>query len=432
MYILNVSKTLLKEGGLVGQTVVKPADQTSVKGKVPYWWEVVTILSLGWVMMYADRTILNPVMPQIANEFGLSNAQLGLINSVFFIAYAIAQIPSGALSDKFGRRLILIPGFLAFGLLTGASGLATTFIAFLMIRFLTGLGEGTYFGPAYAIATDNIPTKYLTVGTAIINSGMALGISLGYLTSSFITLELGMSWRVSFYAMTIPTILIALLIWARIKSEQKNTSPAANQSLEKINIIEQLKNRNVIAVLIMVFCSLYGFFTIITWLPQYLQVERGFHGSEVGFISSLIPWASIPAAIFFGFMSDKFGKRKRLILALVPIAILSIYTVAFVDNKAILITALIVYGFTGKLALDPVLISLLAKNVSKKAYATMFSIYNFVGMLSSILAPYITGILVDQTGNMQSGFILAIVFVSIGMIAIFFTTDKPLVKQLNN
>ncbi|WP_409975321.1 MFS transporter [Bacillus sp. Bva_UNVM-123] len=385
---------------------------------------MVATFTIGWVLMYADRTILNPVMPHLAKEFNLTNAELGLVNSVFFIAYAIAQIPSGTLGDKIGRRKVLVPGFVLFGLLTGASGLATTFLIFLIIRFVTGLGEGTYFGPAYAVSTDNIPKKYLTMGTAIINSGMALGISLGYLLSSYFTLELGMSWRIPFYLMTIPTLIVAGIIWLTLRPRPELKDITKEPSTEKVNIWEQLKNRNVIAILIMVFCSLYGFFMIITWLPQYLQVERGFLGSEVGYISSLVPWASIPAAILFGIFSDRLGRRKPLIIMLVPVAIVSVWAVAFVDSNAVLITALLVYGFTGKLALDPVLISFMASNVSKRAYATMFSIYNFVGMLSSILAPYITGYLLDVTGNMAIGFILAMIMMAIGLLAILFTKEK--------
>jgi len=397
---------------------------------VPYWWKIVVVLTLGWVLMYADRTILNPVMPHIAKEFGLTNAQLGLINSVFFIAYAIAQIPSGALGDKFGRRILLVPGFILFGLLTGITGLATTFGMFLFIRFVTGIGEGTYYGPCYAVATDNIPKKYLSMGTAIINSGMALGISLGYISSSYFTLELGMSWKTPFYLMTIPTVLVAFLIWRVLRPRPELIDRSSKNIEEKINIFEQLRNRNVLAILIMGFCSLFGFFVIITWLPQFLQTERGFHGNEVGFISSLIPWASIPAAIFFGFLSDKLGKRKPLIFLLVPIAAVSIYAVAFIENKAILMIALIIYGLTGKLALDPVLLSFLANNVSQKAYATIFSIYNFVGMLSSIIAPYITGYLADKTGSMETGFILAILLVMLGLVAMFFTTDRTNSSEL--
>lgn len=412
------------------------------KSGIPYWWKIVGVLSLGWVFIYATRTILNPVMPNIANEYGLNNAQLGIINSVFFLTYALAQIPSGALGDKFGRKYVLVPGFILFGLFTGISGLATTFAIFMFARAVAGLGQGTFYGPAYAISSDSIPQKNRTVGTAIINSGMAVGTSLGYLTSSTLTLENGMAWETSFYIMTIPTVLTALLIWFVVKEKRRKdhvvtaadrtgqTAPSeikANPG-EKVKISSLLRNRNLITTFIMVFCSLYGFFMILTWLPQYLQVERGFQGSEVGFISSLIPWASIPGALFFGYLNDKLGRSKPLVFVLVPLAAISIFSVVYIESITLMIVALVVYGLTGKLALDPVLISFVSKNAPQEGYSTVFGLYNFIGMSSSIIAPYVTGYLTDQTGSMQSGFFLAMVLLFIGFIAMLFATEQKTSK----
>ncbi|MGA9467792.1 MAG: MFS transporter, partial [Exiguobacterium marinum] len=321
---------------------------------------------------------------------------------------------------------ILVPGFILFGLFTGVTGFATTFLLFMIARAITGLGEGTYYGPQYALSSEAIPKQFLTIGTAIINSGMALGISLGYISSSYLTLELGMSWRTPFYFMTIPTILTGILIWFVIKEKRPERVEATAEKSD-FSIMSLFKNRNLLATFIMVFCSLYGFFMILTWLPQYLQVERGFQGSDVGFISSLVPWASIPGALLIGYLSDKMGKKKPLVFVLVPLSIASIFAVVFVESTPLLFAALILYGLTGKLALDPVLLSFVANNAPKKVYGTVFGVYNFVGMTSSILAPYITGYLVDQSGSMQTGFYLAAVLLVIGMIAMLFTkeTVKP-------
>ena len=156
-----------------------------------YWWKMVFLCFLGWILMYADRTILNPVMGKIGEQFGLNNAQLGLVNSVFFLAYAVTQIPFGMLGDKYGRKIVISLGFVLFGVMTFFSGLATSFGMFMVIRAMTGIGEGAYYGPQYAMSTEAIPSKKLTLGTAIINSGMAFGTSGGYLLSSILVLQKG-------------------------------------------------------------------------------------------------------------------------------------------------------------------------------------------------------------------------------------------------
>lgn len=76
---------------------------TKRKG-IPAWWVTVFLFWLGWVFMYADRTVLNPVMGELEKEFGLSGTQLGVLNSVFYFSYALLQVPAGILGDKIGKK----------------------------------------------------------------------------------------------------------------------------------------------------------------------------------------------------------------------------------------------------------------------------------------------------------------------------------------
>lgn len=118
--------------------------------------------------MYATRTIFNPIMGVIGTQFNLSNTQLGLANSIFFLTYAVAQIPFGIVGDKIGRKLVIAVGFLLLALTTYFTGLATSFVMFLVIRALAGSGQGAYYGPQYALSTEAIPDNKRTIGNAII------------------------------------------------------------------------------------------------------------------------------------------------------------------------------------------------------------------------------------------------------------------------
>ena len=120
-------------------------------GKSGSGWLVTSLLFfLGWVFMYADRTILSPVQGVIREEFLLSNAEVGLITSVFFIMYTAVQIPSGLLGDRFGRTKIILFGFMVFGAATALTHFASSFLMLILIRILAGFGEGFYYGPQYA------------------------------------------------------------------------------------------------------------------------------------------------------------------------------------------------------------------------------------------------------------------------------------------
>ncbi|MDN6293326.1 MAG: MFS transporter [Alkalibacterium sp.] len=403
-------------------------EAVSVSNK--YWIRVVALSFVGWILMYATRTIFNPLMPVIGEEFGLSNADLGLANSIFFLTYAIAQIPLGALGDKIGRRFVIMIGFLLFGAMTYATGLATTFVMFLFIRAVAGIGQGSYYGPQYALSTEAIPTRRLTLGTAIINSGMAFGTSGGFLLSSYLVLENGEHWSRPFFIMGVPTMIIGLLFFfvlkekvvrpedqGNLQDQAKQSKPEENDDSSNISLKAIFGNKSLLAAFILCFVSIYANFVVLTWLPTFLIEERGFVGSSVGFISSLVPWASIPGALFFASRADKLGSTKKLVYILMPLALISVFSIAFVTNRTLLIGMLVLYGFTGKLAMDPILVAYVSKHAPRKSLGTALSAYNFVGMSGAISAPYVTGYLADKLGSMQIGFYVAAVMMIVGLIA---------------
>ncbi|MDQ0326129.1 MFS family permease [Rhodopseudomonas julia] len=393
----------------------------SGKGGIPGWWITIFLFWLGWVFMYADRTVLSPVMQDIQNEFGLNGTELGLISSLFFLAYAALQIPAGILGDRIGRKKVLVPGFLLFGVFTAVSGMVKTFPQLIAARIITGVGEGTYYGPQYGISSEQIPQKFRSLGSAIINSGMAFGIALGLMMSSWVAYTLDLGWRMPFYVLAVLTLITGVLIWILVKERPRAASAEGKSQGSSFKSL--IKNRNLLLTYLMVFCSLFGFFMILTWLPYYLQTERGIPAENIGNIASLVAWVSIPGGLLFAHISDRLGKRRPLVLVLVPIAAISLVSIAFLDDVNQMIAAICVYGFFGKLALDPVLIANVADNASKESYGTAFGIFNFVGMSSSILAPTIAGMIADATGSLAANFYLSAVILIVGMLGMMFMKD---------
>lgn len=391
------------------------APATTPARKETQWWVVALLFFLGWVFIYADRTILNPVMSTIGEEFGLDKAGLGLLNSIFFLVYAIVQVPSGMLGDRYGRLKFIVLGFIIFGAFTGLTGIATGIGILFLMRAGAGFGQGFYYGPQYSLSGQMIPERHRTLGTALINSGQAFGISLGLMASSWIAFDLGAGWRMPFYVFAIPTVVVGLLMWFFIKEPPK---PAATASDEpKPGLGSLFKSRNLVLTFVMVFCSIYGFFVMITWLPTYLVEVRGVSQGATGFVSSLTAWTSVPAAIFIASISDKLGRRKPLLMIVFPCAIASVLLLMFSPSMAFVYVALVLYGLTGKLATDPLLVALAGTNAPPQITATAFGMFNFIGMSSAILAPYITGFLVERTGSWNAGFYVAIGLLAVALVA---------------
>lgn len=393
-----------------------------------YWIKLVTIFTFGWLVIYAARTILNPIMGDIKQAFSLNNAQLGLIMSIFFIGYTLTQIPSGILGDKVGRKTILVPSMLIFGIFTAVTGTMPSFFLFMFAWLMVGLAQGAYYGPQYALSSEAIPEKHITLGSALINSGMAFGTSIGYFISSYTVQELGMHWRVPFFIMGIPVLILALLMYKVIKERPKQITISNESVQEPFKFSSLFKNRNLILAYIIIFCSIYGFFMIITWLPFYLETERGISGAQVAFVASLVPWAAIPGSLFFSWLSDRLGRRRPVLIIMLPLAFIFTISIVMFNNLWVLYIALIGYGVVGKISTNPVLIAVVSANAPKHALSTSFSVYNFIGMTASILAPYLTGYLTDLTGKMATGFYLAAGLLIIGFICALLLREHNKIK----
>jgi MFS family permease len=398
--------------------------------RIRYWHVALGVFFLGWVFMYADRTVLSPVLGSIGQEWDLNRQQLGLISSLFFLAYAALQLPTGWLADRFGRKILLVPGYLLFGVTTVLSAFAPSYGVFLFLAVLTGLGEGTYYPTQFSLSSQVIPRRFRGLGSAIINSGQAFGISLGFIVSAFVAFNLNAGWRASFGVLGALTVIAGLVLLFTIREHPEGMpSPArpatgAPETASETAGGAKLFSRDLVLVYIAGFCSLYGFFVILTWLPYYLHTVRHEPNSVTGIVSSLVPWASIPGALLVSYLSDRMRHRRLFSLVMLPVAALAIFFIPIAQTRVELFGALILYGLIGKLALDPILVAYVADRVPVSAYSRAYAILNFAGMSSSILAPFITGFLADRSGSLNAGFYLATALLLVGTLCMAFTQPE--------
>ncbi len=392
-----------------------------------YWLKLVIIFFLGWIVIYAGRSVLSPLVGELQTQFGLTKAATGGIMSLFFLAYTLFQIPSGILGDKIGRKRVLVTGFSLYAIFIAAIYFVPSFTIFLILWMLTGAAQGCYYGPQYALSSEAIPKKWITLGSAIIGSGMSFGIAMGYYLSSVMISVFNTSWKIPFVMVAMPIVIVTILMIVFIKDKSKFS--VASQTSEKTNFSQLFKNRNLVLAYITIFCSIYGFFVIITWLPNYLEVERGMNKIEASQIASIVPWISIIGTLLCSYVSDKLGRRKPVVLFMMPLSLIAIFLIVYCDSYAVLVTVLILYGFIGKISLNPVLIALVADNAPKASLSTAFGLYNFFGMAASICAPYFTGLIADKTGSLNSGFYLAAVITLVGITAMLFVKEAKSAKQ---
>lgn len=400
-----------------------------------YWKTIVFTFCLGWVVIWIYRSMLSPIYSEIQGTIGTqTNAAMGLISSCYFFGYTGMQIPSGFLVDRFGQKRVLIPGFIIFALGAFSIASADTIKLIYLGSVMAGVGCGTYYGAAFSLTAQHVPVEKKGLSTAIVNSGSALGLILGMTGSSFIVKSLGINWRIM--PIISGTFIALLVVWFFIAIRQGSKKEMVKKAENKVERKEHdgkpasLFSLNMISCYILYFCTCYAYYMIVTWLPKFLESERGISGGMIGIVVSMISVTAVPGALFFARMSDKIRTKKAyIIIGLELTAFILIALSMFAPTAAVLALILLLYGFFGKMAVDPVLISYVSDKANRKTMATTLGTFNFFGMSSSIVAPAVTGLIIDKTGSGELGFYIGAGLLMVGTVLFLIFNARTLVEK---
>ncbi|MDU4960885.1 MAG: MFS transporter [Sporomusaceae bacterium] len=404
-----------------------------------YWKLIVFTFCMGWTIIWIYRAMLSPIYPEIQTTIGpQTNAAMGLIASCYFFGYTALQIPSGFLVDKFGQKKVLIPGFILFAGGVFSIAFAKSIMPIYIGATMAGIGCGTYYGSAFSLTSQHVPPEKKGLQTAIVNSGSALGMIIGMTGSSYLVKTLGLPWQTM--VVISGCLLVFLVLWfvfAIIEPSKVKQAPAAAVSGQATPAAQEASKGSMfrlslVTCYFLYFTTCYAYYLIVTWLPKFLEAERGITGGMIGLIVSMIAVTAVPGALFFAGLSDKKRDQKaRIILFLEIAAFILIAVSMFAPNTASLAAILLLYGFLGKMAVDPVLISYVSDQADRKTLATTLGTFNFFGMASSVVAPALTGYIIDQTGSGVWGFYLGAILLILGAVCFYVTNVAIGSKQVS-
>lgn len=381
-----------------------------------YWKLIVFTFCMGWMVIWIYRSMLSPIFPEMQATIGhQSNTALGLIVSCYFFGYTAFQIPFGWVVDKIGQKKVLIPGFIIFALGVYIIGMASHITTMYIGAVMAGIGCSSYYAVAFSLTTQHVPTEKKGIATAIVNSGSALGMILGLTGASFLVKQLNLQWQTIVFIAA--SLIVLLIIWFvfMIKSTAYNNSEITTSKTIETNNKSSLFTPKLIACYILDFTTCYAYYLVVTWLPKFLESERGISGSMIGIITSMIAVTAVPGALYFAHLSDKHRQHKTFIIIGLEIAAFILIALSmFAPNATTLTIILLLYGFLGKMAVDPVLISYLSDHANKNNLAATLGTFNFFAMSSSVIAPTLTGMIIDKTGSGVWGFYIGAILLFIG------------------
>lgn len=258
------------------------------------------LVALVSLFNYMDRMVLPAVAQPIKQEFGLSDAQLGLLTGfAFVILYGLSGVPLARLADRTSRSLVLAGALAVWSVATAACGLARTYMQLILARAVVGIGESACQPVGYALVTELCPPEKRGRAMSWFLVGNSVGILLGFALGGWIAARWG--WRMAFIAVGLPGLLLAAsLVWVR----GRNHATPDREQLADLGLWQALRQllSNPEYRWLVVLNAVYGFtiFGPISWLPAFFLRSHQLSIDVVGLWTGLAIGAGMAAGMVLG------------------------------------------------------------------------------------------------------------------------------------
>ncbi len=408
-------------------------------------WSIAWLLGFGVLVNYFDRVNLSVSKDALHEAFGVSTVMFGYLLSAYNWTYAVLQLPSGLLLDRFGVRRVgrispIIWSIASFGtaMATGIGGLFAT-------RFLLGIGEAPTF-PANAKAIGYwFPQKERSLATAIFDAAAKLASAIGVPLIGILLLHFG--WRWSFAA----TGFISLVYFALFYAHYRNPSEDERLTKEEREFIVRggaqpedqakaaegaplgylVRQRRVCGLALGFASYNYSFYLLLTWLPAYLSAEH-----HVDLLHSVlytsVPWlfATFADLAVGGWLVDSLIQRGWNAVRVRQTVLIGGTTLglgilgAAKAGTPLEAVVWISISLGGLSAASPVGWSIPSLIAPRESVGTLGGIMNFCNQIAGIAAPIVTGYVVQATHSFAWAFGAAAIFLLLGIAGYVFLLGR--------
>ncbi|MFI6028638.1 MFS transporter [Amycolatopsis magusensis] len=347
----------------------------------------VLLLFAAWTVDYVDRLLVNLALPDIGAEFGLDHTQQGLVLSAFFLAYAVFQIPGGLLADRFGAVRVMLAAVLLWSAFTALTGLVGSFVLLLAVRFLFGAAEGVFPGASIKALSERTEPAQRMTANGWMQSSNAFGVLLAPAIAAPLIAWWG--WRGAFAGVAVLGIFVFLAL--------RKWLPAPRTAVERVDS----RSRDVLLSPVMWRFALmfFGYDVIVwglsSWVPSYLQTERGLTLTEAGAITALPAVFGGIAVVLGGRWSDRLrGRHRVIILPAMAATAICLVVMAHSEPTALFAVFLTLSGMFAALCYMPIFAVPLRSLPAELAGAGAGLIV-FGGQAAGMVIPVVMGALVD-------------------------------------
>lgn len=363
--------------------------------------ETLAILCIQVTIMMLGMGVVSPILPQYAQSFGVSITMVGLLITGFGVARMVVDIPVAGLTERFGRRYVIIAGTIIQAIGSLACGLAGNYWQLLIFRIIQGVGSASFTTGAMIMLADISTPGNRGRVMSLYQGSMLLGSGLGPTLGGFIAEYFGL--RAPFFALAVLALIGCL--WASLRipetrlekqpvPEIDNKPPSAT-STTGLKIL--LKNFSFIMVSIVSF----GLFFMRTGsrsqiLPLLASDRMGLSPSQIGFAMTLIAVFNFIILFACGRLSDRFG-RKILITPGVILSAASLAMLSLAYSYWFLILICIIWGIGTGIS-GPLPAAYVVDIIPREEYSRAMGLYRAIGDLGYVIGPVLLGWLADTRG----------------------------------
>lgn len=417
-----------------------------------YRWFITGLIFFITLVNFIDRSAISFVITPLKEEFHFSDTEFGMILSAFGLGYILLTAFGGWLVDVLGPRIVWPLAAIGWSLCVGLLGFAVGFWSFIGLRFLLGITEGPHFPAMTSSIGKWLSPKERATALSFGLVAIPLSSVIGAPITSYLVADFG--WRTMFFLISSIGIVWAV-VWYIFYRDRPSESKYVNaQELELIEGVSSAKQEKksyvdwrfilthpaLIANNAAYFVFGYMLFFATLWLPGYFLTQHGLNLKSVGWYLT-IPW--LVAAVFLklgGLLSDylyrKTGSgrlaRSHIIWVSQLLAAVFFLLLGFTNSFEIALVFLSLglgFGFMPQAAFFSVNI-----DVAKERAGTAQGITSSCLSLAGVIAPILTGWLLDITGTYQGAFLLmaGLSFVSVITVVLFHHPDREWsVKRLS-
>jgi sugar phosphate permease len=396
---------------------------------------LLSILFITLLFSFLDRINMSVLLADTSflNELGIKNdtVQMGLLMSVFLIVYAASNIVLSPLGDLIGPRKAILTCLPVWAVAMLCGSFAPTFAWMLAARGLLGLGEGMHYPVQMKFVKNWFPPLERGKANSIWQFGLFVGPAIAM---PFFTWQVNrFGWRLSFVILAAATIIPFVLVWyftadhprnhkrvnelecshieAGLRRELEMESSLATASFVEI-FRSFIFNYRYLLLLAYFFFNAAVWWGIMTWLPSYLKIARGFSWTQMGALASLPYIFGGICLVIFGYFSDKAGRRAPFCAAAMIGMAVTLYLGAHAANNlssACWIAIAVGFNAVGL----PATWSLCQQLVPARALGTGAGLMNGVGSIGGALSPIVIGYFISVNGGSYVGGLMCLVVSSI-------------------